>query len=127
MSQGDGVSGLLNKAQFFEDRSMRMQEGKQYKRWRKKMKRTTAIIIELIPVVSAISALFLLKRDVDSAFIRSITMIVFIFAFLGFVAFFIGRKLAGEDKMVKILGILDWIATAVIVGIYAIVFFALAM
>lgn len=91
------------------------------------MKRTTAIIIELIPVVSAISALFLLKRDVDSAFLRSITMIVFIFAFLGFVAFFIGRKLAGEDKMVKILGILDWIATAVIVGIYAIVFFALAM
>lgn len=127
MSQGDGVSGPLNKAQFFEDRSMRMPEGKQYKRWRKKMKRTIAIIIELIPVVSAISAFFLLKRDVDSAFLRSITMIVFIFAFLGFVAFFIGRKLAGEDKMVKILGILDWIATAVIVGIYAIVFFALAM
>jgi hypothetical protein len=54
-------------------------------------------------------------------------MIVFIFAFFGFVAFFIGRKQASEDKTVKILGVLDWIATAIIVGIYALAFFVMAI
>ena len=62
--------------------------------------KTTAVIIELIPVLSVISALLLLKRDADSPFLRIITMIV--------LAFFIGRKLAREDKAVKILGVLDW-------------------
>ena len=90
-------------------------------------KRTTAIIIELIPVLSVISALLLLNRDIDSPFLRIITMIVFIFAFFGFVAFFRGRKQAGEDKTVKILGVLDWIATAIIVGIYALAFFVMAI
>ncbi|MBR4706721.1 MAG: hypothetical protein IKP29_01550 [Pseudobutyrivibrio sp.] len=89
-------------------------------------KRTTAIIIESIPVVSVVSALLLLNRNIDSAFFRIITLIVFIFAFFGFAAFFVGRKLAREDKVVKILGILDWIATAIIVGIYVIAFLALA-
>jgi len=90
-------------------------------------KRTTAIIIELIPVLSVISALLLLKRDIDSPFLRIITMIVFIFSFFGFAAFFTGRKLAREDKTVKILGVLDWIATAIIVGIYALAFFVMAI
>lgn len=53
-------------------------------------KQTTAIIIESIPVVSVISALLLLNRNIDFAFLRIITLIVFIFAFLGFAAFFIG-------------------------------------
>jgi hypothetical protein len=94
---------------------------------RKMMKRITAVIIELIPVLSVISALLLLKRDADSPFLRIITMIVFIFAFFGFVAFFIGRKLAREDKAVKILGVLDWISTAIIVGIYVLAFFVMAI
>ena len=91
------------------------------------MKRTTAVIIELIPVLSVISALLLLKRDADSPFLIIITMIVFIFAFFGFAAFFIGRKLAREDKAVKILGVLDWISTAIIVGIYVLAFFVMAI
>ena len=90
-------------------------------------KRTKAIIIELIPIVSVISALLLLKRDTDSPFLRIITAVAFIFAFVGFLAFFTGRKLAGEDKTVKILGVLDWIATAIIVGIYALGFFVMAI
>ena len=90
-------------------------------------KRTKAIIIELIPIVSVISALLLLKRDTDSPFLRIITAVAFIFAFVGFLSFFIGRKLAGEDKTVKILGVLDWIATAIIVGIYALGFFVMAI
>ena len=90
-------------------------------------KRTKAILIESIPIVSVISALLLLKRDTDSPFLRIITAVAFIFAFVGFSAFFIGRKLAGEDKKVKILGVLDWIATAVIVGTYALAFFVMAI
>ena len=90
-------------------------------------KRTKAIIIEFIPIISVISALLLLKRDTDSPFLRIITAVAFIFAFVGFLAFFIGRKLAGEDKTVKILGVLDWIATAIIVGIYALGFFVMAI
>ena len=39
-------------------------------------------------------------------------------AFLGFVFFFIGRKLDKEDRMVRILGILDWIATISVIGFY---------
>ena len=82
-------------------------------------KRTTAIIIELIPIISVIFALLLLKRDADSPFLRIITTVVFILAFLGFAAFFIGRKLAKEEKVVRVLGVFDWMATAIIVGIYA--------
>ena len=90
-------------------------------------KRTTAILIELIPIISVISALLLLKRDTDSPFLRIITAAAYLFAFFGFIAFFIGRKLAGDDKTVKILGVLDWIATAIIVGIYALGFFVMAI
>ena len=90
-------------------------------------KRTTALLIELIPVLSVIFALLLLKRDTDSPFLRIVTAVSFIFAFLGFVAFFIGKKLAREDKTVKILGVLDWIATAIIAGIYALAFFVMAI
>ena len=90
-------------------------------------KRTTAIIIELIPILSVISALLLLKRDTDSPFLRVITAVVFILAFLGFVAFFIGRKLAKEEKVVRILGIFDWIAPAIIVGIYALAIFIITI
>ena len=90
-------------------------------------KRTTAILIELVPVLSVISALLLLNRDTDSHFLRVVTAVNFIFAFFGFAAFFIGRRLAREDKTVKILGVLDWTATAIIVGIYALAFFVMAI
>ena len=90
-------------------------------------KRTTAIIIELIPILSVISALLLLKRDTDSPFLRIVTAWSFIFAFFGFAAFFIGRKLARKDRTVKTMGVLDWTATAIIVGIYALAFFVMGI
>ena len=83
--------------------------------------------MELIPILSVISALLLLKRDTDTPFLRMITAVAYIFAFFGFGAFFIGRKLAREDKTVKILGVMDWIATAIIVGTYALAFFVMAI
>ena len=90
-------------------------------------KRTTAIIIELIPILSMISALLLLKRDTDSPFLRIVTAGSFIFAFFGFAAFFIGRKLARKDRTVKTMGVLDRTATAIIVGIYALAFFVMGI
>lgn len=90
-------------------------------------KRTTAIIIEAIPILSAISALLLIKRDTDSPSLRTATTVVFILAFLGFVAFFVGRKLAKGDKVVRILGVFDWIATAFIIGIYALAIFIITI
>ncbi len=35
--------------------------------------------------------------------------------------------LAREDKAVKILGVLDWISSAIIVGIYVLAFFVMAI
>ena len=81
-------------------------------------KRTTAIIIEVLPIVSVISALALLMRETDSIFLRTATAVVFLLAFLGFAAFFAGRKLAKGDRIVRILGVFDWLATACIIGIY---------
>ena len=81
-------------------------------------KRTTAIIIEVLPIVSVISALALLMRETDSLFLRTATAVVFLLASLGFVAFFAGRKLAKGDRIVRILGVFDWLATACIIGIY---------
>ena len=90
-------------------------------------KRTTAIIIEAIPIISAISAIILLKREMDSPFLRTATAVVFVLAFLGFVAFFIGSKLAKGDKLVRVLGVFDWIATASIIGIYALAIFIITI
>ena len=90
-------------------------------------KRTAAVLIELIPILSVISALLLLNRDTDSPFLRVVTAVSFILAFFGFAAFFIGRKLAREDKTVTILGVLDWTSTAIIMGIYALAFFFLVI
>ena len=63
----------------------------------------------------------------DSSFLRTATAVVFVLAFLGFVAFFIGRKLAKEDKLVRVLGVFDWIATASIIGIYALAIFIITI
>ena len=63
----------------------------------------------------------------DSPFLRTATAVVFVLAFLGFVAFFIGRKLAKGDKLVRVLGVFDWIATASIIGIYALAIFIITI
>ena len=90
-------------------------------------KRTTAIIIEIVPILSAISALVLLKRDTDSPFLRTATAVVFVLAFLGFAAFFVGHRLAKGDKLVRVLGVFDWMATACIVGVYVLAIIVIAI
>ena len=81
-----------------------------------------AVILEMIPVVSAPLAYILVVSSADSAFIKGVIAAAFAFAFFGFVFFFIGRKLAGEDRTVRILGILDLVATIFVIGFYALAF-----
>ena len=42
-----------------------------------------------------------------------------ILALLGFAFFFAGRRLAMEDRLIKVLGILDILSTVLIVVLYA--------
>ncbi|MCR5604750.1 MAG: hypothetical protein K6G27_13765 [Lachnospiraceae bacterium] len=91
------------------------------------MKKTIAIIAGVIPVVSAIIAIFLMVSHFDSTAIRTVINTTTFLGFLGFIFFFVGRKLAGGDKTVRILGILDLLATVSIVGFYIIAIFAFGL
>ena len=84
-------------------------------------------IKQIIPAVSAVIATFLMVSHFDSAVIRTVINITTFLGFLGFVFFFVGRKLAGGDKTVRILGILDLLATVSIVGFYIIAIFAFGL
>ena len=77
------------------------------------------IILQLIPIVSAPISYILITSPYNS----KITKITILFAFLGFVFFFIGRKLDKESKIVKVLGILDWLATLYVILLYIMVIF----
>lgn len=85
-------------------------------------KKYIAIIIEIIPILSSIISLTLIKSIYDSSIVRSIIIATMTISFLGFVFFFIGRILAKNDKTVRILGILDWLSTIYVVALYTIVF-----
>jgi hypothetical protein len=91
------------------------------------MKKTIAIIAGVIPAVSAVITIFLMVSHFDSAVIRTVINITTFLGFLGFVFFFAGRKLAGGDKTVRILGVLDLLATASIVGFYIVAIFAFGL
>ncbi len=86
-------------------------------------KKNIAIIVELIPIVSAVLSYLLTVSKYDSELIRNVISITFLLAFLGFVFFFVGRWLAKENKAVKILGVFDWLATVYVIAIYAIAIF----
>lgn len=81
-------------------------------------RKTIAILIELIPIVSAvISAVLLFAAPVNPA-VKATINLTFVLAVLGITFFFAGRRLAKGDRTVKILGILDIFATLFIFGIY---------
>ncbi len=91
------------------------------------MRKTIAILLEILPVISAPIAYLLVISDYNSPLIRAVIGITFLMAFLGFVFFLIGRKLAKEDKAVRILGIFDCLATLFIVAIYVIAIFSFGL
>ena len=91
------------------------------------MMKKLAIILEIIPVVSAIIFNVLVRAPFDSAVLRWAGLITMFLGLAGFVFFFIGRKLAGGDKTVLLLGILDWLATAAVISVYVLAIFAIGM
>ena len=90
------------------------------------MKKAVALILESIPVLSALTTYPLIFMKADGDIIRWIINITMALAFLGFVFFITGRKLAKDHKPVRILGIFDLIATASVIGFYILVFIGLA-
>ena len=82
-------------------------------------KKTLAIILEAIPILSAVVSIGLILSPYNSAPIRGIISAGVLLAFLGFAFFFIGRRLEKGDRAVRILGIFDWLATASIIVLYA--------
>ena len=92
----------------------------------KKMnKKILAVALELIPIISAPLAIISIFSNIDSKIIRSLIGVCTLLAFFGFVFFFIGRKIAKEEKIVRVLSILDILATVAIIILYALVFIAL--
>ena len=85
-------------------------------------KKTQAVLLELIPIFSAILGPALVVSDWDGPAVRWVIRITFLLAALGFLFFFAGRKLEPEDKMVRVLGILDLCSVLVIIGIYVLAF-----
>ena len=82
-------------------------------------RKTIAIIVEAIPLVSIVVFLASVFSSYDSPVMRIVTLVTSVLAFLGFVFFFIGRMLARGERIVTILGILDWFATLVTFQLYA--------
>ena len=82
-------------------------------------KKALAIILEAIPILSAVVSIGLILSPYNSAPIRGIISSGVLLALFGFVFFFIGRRLAKGDRTVRILGIFDWLATASIIILYA--------
>ena len=90
-------------------------------------KKRIAVILEIIPVISAVVTILLLFSDWDSEPIRKIIWVTMLLAFLGFVFFFIGRGLAKGDRLVRALGILDWLATICVIGLYVLAIFSFGL
>ena len=88
------------------------------------MKRILAIFVELIPVVSVFLYITLFKMGTESGNAGTLMSgIAFLLAFLGFIFAFIGCKLDGKNKVVRILGRLDKLTTvSIIVFFIGIVF-----
>lgn len=82
-------------------------------------KKTAVIIARLIPLVSAIASYILILGSYNVAWVSKVTGVTVLLALFGFVFFFIGRKLAGEDRVLKILGTLDILSTVSIIVLYA--------
>lgn len=81
-------------------------------------KKTIAIIIELIPIISIVLSIFLILSSLNNNIIRGIINITTIISLAGFVFSIIGRKLEKENLIVKILGILDILSFLIMIVFY---------
>ena len=83
-----------------------------------------AIILEWIPIISAPVSYILVMSGSGSDLVRRIISITMVLAFFGFVFAIIGRKLGREDRTVRVLGILDRLATVYVIVFYIIAIFS---
>ena len=84
-------------------------------------KKNVAIVLELLPIISI--ALVVISSLVSmGSILPAVCMII---AFFGFLFFIIGRVLAKEEKIVRILGICDILATVGVIAFYVLVFIAI--
>ena len=87
------------------------------------MKKTIAVILELIPIVSAVLFYVLTVSHLNSDAVKTVISITCVLALLGFVFFFIGHRIAKGEAAVTVLGILDWLATVFVIAFYVIAVF----
>jgi len=90
-------------------------------------KKTLAVILEIIPIVSVITALSLVFASLNNDFVRKIILVAVVISFFGFVFGIIARKLAKGDKLVKVLSIFDFLCPVIIIALYVITFIAIGM
>ena len=90
-------------------------------------KKNIVITAKLIPVISAVLSYLLILGPFRAAWISKVTGVTVILAFLGVGFFFIGRRLAREDRMLRILGILDILSSISIIVLYALAFASVGM
>ncbi len=90
-------------------------------------KKNIVITAKLIPVISAILSYLLIFGSFKAAWISKVTGVTVILAFLGVGFFFIGCRLAKEDRTLKILGILDILSSISIIVLYALAFASVGM
>ena len=62
-------------------------------------RKTIAIIVEAIPLVSIVVFLASVFSSYDSPVMRIVTLVTSVLAFLGFVFFFVGRMLARGERI----------------------------
>lgn len=86
-------------------------------------KKTIAIILEMIPIISIIISFILIRLPYNTKVIKLVIAITFLLSFLGIVFFFVGRKIDKRDKIVRIFGKLDCIVTLFIIIFYILVIF----
>ena len=84
-------------------------------------KKNLAVGLELIPIIAMILTAVLVFAPIEGAWVKSVLAVTMILSVLGFVFFLIGRKLAKGDKTVLVLGIIDCLAVAFIIFVYAVV------
>ena len=87
------------------------------------MRRKIAIVLELIPVISAPLAYFLFLSPYNTELVRAMILYAVILSFFGFAFGMVGCLMAGKDKIARVLAVLDCLATALVAGFYILVIF----
>lgn len=91
------------------------------------MRKKIAIILECVPIVAAPLAIALTLSNFSSSFVGVIIAAAVLLAFNGVVFYVVGRVLCKGDRLVLVLGILDILATVLIIGFYALAIATVAM